>query len=108
MISLAVSAMFAGCSQEEVASAPQPDGKNALSVNVTTQDFVDESGNGSRATTNDDANRTTVFVANDDAMGVYAFSADGTQTPTQDAARNTLLCNYYVEKDLGDGSEAYQ
>lgn len=78
MISLAVSAMFAGCSQEEVASAPQPDGKNALSVNVTTQDFVDESGNGSRATTNDDANRTTVFVANDDAMGVYAFSADGT------------------------------
>ena len=78
LISLAVSAMFAGCSQEEVASAPQPDGKNALSVNVTTQDFVDESGNGSRATTNDDANRTTVFVANDDAMGVYAFSADGT------------------------------
>ena len=78
MISLAVSAMFAGCSQEEVASAPQPDGKNALSVNVTTQDFVDESGNGSRATTNDDANRTTAFVANDDAMGVYAFSEDGT------------------------------
>ena len=74
LMSLAVSAVFVGCSQEEIASTQQPESDKALTVTVSAQDFVPEEG--SRAVTNDDETRTTTFASGDN-MGIYAFSADG-------------------------------